>query len=138
VAIPTAFDNGLPDSDDLQAFFVNQITATKSCFIVVDGIDECAAAERNVLFTALRQVVQHSPRHFKIFIASRPQVGLEVGRFFKSYYHKSMDSPEVHADIARYIKMVLGEKRDNGDLQVGNPELVVEIEDTLVNSAHGM
>ncbi|KAI9786684.1 MAG: hypothetical protein M1839_006235 [Geoglossum umbratile] len=131
------FDNGLPDLDDLQALFVDQITALKSCSIVIDGIDECAKAERNILFTALRKVADCSSRRFKIFIASRPQVGFEIKRVFKSCHYKSMDSPEVHADIAKYIKNVLKEKKDSGDLQVGL-ELVEEIEDILVSSAYGM
>lgn len=132
------FDNGLPDLDDLEVLFVDQIAALKSCSIIIDGIDECAKAERNVVFGALRKVANASPRHFKIFVASRPQVGVEIEKFFKFRHQKSMDSPKVHADITRYIKIVLEEKRDDGELQVGNPELIAEIEDTLVSSAHGM
>ena len=132
------FNNGPPDLDDLEALFVDQITTSKSRSIIIDGIDECAIVERNVLFTALRKVADRSSRRFKIFIASRPQVGLEIERFFKFYHHKSMDSPAVHADISRYIKNVLEEKRDGGDLKVVHPELIAEIEDALVSGAQGM
>ncbi|KAI9765660.1 MAG: hypothetical protein M1840_007217 [Geoglossum simile] len=130
--------SGLPDLDELEALFIDQITALKSRFIIIDGVDECTRDEHNVLFTALSKVAGCSSRSFKILIASRPQVGLEIKRFFKSYHHVSMDSPGAHADIARYIKSDLEAKRENGDLKVRNPELIAEIEDVLVSGAQGM
>ncbi|KAH0537546.1 hypothetical protein FGG08_005681, partial [Glutinoglossum americanum] len=132
------FKNGPPDLDDLEALFVDQIAASESHFIVIDGVDECAKAERNVLFTALSKLVGCSLRSLKIFVASRPQVGLEIGRFFKFRHHVSMSSPEAYTDITKYIKSDLEAKRKSGDLKVGNSELIAEIEDALVSGAQGM
>jgi hypothetical protein len=132
------FSNDSPDLDDLEALFVDQVVASKGSFIVIDGIDECAKAERNAIFTALSKIADRCQPGYKIFIASRPHVGLEIERFFRSRHQKSTDSPHVFTDIEKYIKSTLKEKKDSGDLIVGRSELMAEIEDVLVREAQGM
>ncbi|KAH0562468.1 hypothetical protein GP486_002842 [Trichoglossum hirsutum] len=136
--LTSLFSNGSPDLDDLEALFVDQVVASKGCFIVIDGVDECAKAERNAIFTALHKITDRPQSSHKIFIASRPQVGLEIERLFKSHHQISTDSPHVYTDITKYIKFTLEEKKGSGDLKVGHTGLMGEIEDVLAREAQGM
>lgn len=49
-----------------------------------------------------------------------------------------MSSPEAHLSMDRYIKDVLAEKKENGNLVVGNSELLSEISVALTEEANGM
>jgi hypothetical protein len=85
-----------------------------------------------MIFKALRRL-----RSLKIFLTCRPKLSSKIQKYFKFSHFRSMDSPEVHADVGRYISQVLRERRDSGDLEVSSPEALSEIEETLVSLSHG-
>jgi len=53
------------------------ITTTKSTFICVDALDECAPEHRMVVLESLRQIIHGSP-NARVFMTGRPQVRSEV------------------------------------------------------------
>ncbi|KAI9881273.1 MAG: hypothetical protein M1830_005559 [Pleopsidium flavum] len=97
-----------------------------------------STAERDILLRILHGVADSSRTSLKIFIASRPDIGQEIKRTFKFYHRRSMNSSGLHIDIAPYVKDILIEKKENGDLKVGRPALIDEIHDALVKGAQGM
>lgn len=132
------FADGSPDAEDLRPLLQEVVDKSHTHFIVIDAIDECVKAERDTLLTVLRTTAESSRASLKIFIASRPDIGPEIERTFKTYHHKSMNSVGLHSDIATYIKDILIEKKESGDLKVGRLALVEEIQDMLIKGAQGM
>lgn len=101
-------------------------------------MDECSKFEREVLLDVLRDIVVSGSSVNKVFLAIRQGIAEEVRNVFACHYRATMDSSEANADIRIYIHNVLAEKMDRKKLVVGNPEIVNEITDALVQEANGM
>ena len=111
---------------------------TKSSFIFIDAIDECSESEWGMLSEVLRDIMVSCSSVVKLFLAVRQGIAEDVGKIFKSNYQVTMSSSKADSDIKTYIKDVLNEKMDSGKLVIGNPELINEIMDALVQRADGM
>ena len=127
-----------PEAQDLGNLLKDDLVITKCRFIFIDAIDECSKSEWKVLLEVLRDIVVSYSGVVKIFLAVRPEIAEEVRNIFISHYQVAMSSSKADSDIKTYIKDVLAEKRDSGELAVGNPELINEIMDALVQQANGM
>lgn len=73
-----------------------------------------------------------------VCLTIRQGIAEEVGNLFLCHYQATMYSSEANADIRSYIHNVLVKRMDRKKLVVGNPELVNEITDALVQEANGM
>ncbi len=127
-----------PEAQDLGILLKDVLVITKCSSIFIDAIDECSKSEWKLLLEVLRDIVVSCSGVVKIFLAIRQGIAEEVGKIFKSHYQVTMGSSKADSDIKTYIKDVLAEKRDGGELVVGNPELINEITDALVQQANGM
>ena len=127
-----------PEVQDLGTLLRDVLVITKCSYIFIDAIDECSKSEWEVLLEVLRDTVVSCSGVVKIFLAVRQGIAGDVGKVFKSYHLVTMGSSKADSDIKTYIKDVLAEKRDGGKLVVGNPELINEITDALVQQANGM
>ena len=127
-----------PEAQDLRILLKDVLVITKCSSIFIDAIDECSKSEWEVLLEVLRDIVVSCSGVVKIFLAVRQGIAEDVGKIFKSYYQVTMGSSKADSDIMTYITDVLAEKRDGGKLVVGNPELINEITEALVQQANGM
>ncbi|KAI9770818.1 MAG: hypothetical protein M1839_003044 [Geoglossum umbratile] len=107
-----------PDFEDLIIFVEKVLSTLQEQFIVIDAIDECERAER------------------KLFLGFH--IGTELERALKLNHCMSMASADAHSDIKTYIKNSIAEKKEGGELVVGQSELIGEIQDALVKGAQGM
>jgi hypothetical protein len=107
-------------------------------FIVVDAIDECEKAERKLFLSAMRRLMDSSGVKLKIFLASGFHIGIELERALKLNHRMSMASLDAHSDIKTYIENSIAEKERDGELVVGQSQLIGEIQDALIKGAQGM
>lgn len=128
----------LSDTDELYPLFKLTSNSARMHFIVIDGFDECAKVDRDAVLAILRKVMLSSQSSLKIFLASREDIGKEIPKVFQSCQHQTMIRQEVDQDIATYVEGVLEKKVEQGDLTVGNPTLILDIRDALVQGARGM
>lgn len=144
--LPTSIETSLvnilktpsPAPQDLGNLFKDVLVITKFSSIVIDAIDECSKSEWEVLLEVLRDIMVSCSGVVKIFLAVRQGIAEDVGKVFESPYQVTMGSSEAGSDIKTYIEDALAEKRDGGKLVVGNPELINEIKDALIQQANGM
>lgn len=106
--------------------------------IVLDAIDECDKEEQRILLAALRRIMESQHAKPKVFLASGLHIGVELERFLKIDHHFSMTSSKVDLDIRVYIESILAEKITSGELVVGEPHLVDDVQDALLKGAKGM
>jgi ankyrin repeat domain-containing protein 50 len=126
------------DFDELSDLIEDVFAVSQEQFIVIDALDECEKADRKLLLSALRRLINASKVKLKIFLTSGPHIGIELERTLRPNFHISMTSPEVNSDIKSYIEDEITQKKENGDLVVGQSQLITEIQDTLVRGAQGM
>ncbi|KAI9770983.1 MAG: hypothetical protein M1840_002687 [Geoglossum simile] len=127
-----------PDFEDLNRLMEKVSSVPQEQFIVIDAIDECEQAERSLFLSALRRLMNLPRVELKIFLASGLHIEIELERASRPKYRMSMASSDAHSDINTYIENSIAEKKKNGELVVGQPQLIIEIQDALVRGAQGM
>jgi hypothetical protein len=127
-----------PDFKDLNLLMEKVSSVFQEQFIVIDAIDECEKADRNLFLSAMRRLMNSSKVKLKIFLASGFHIGIELERALKLNHRISMASPNVHSDIKTYIENSVAEKKKDGELVVGQSQLIGEIQDALIKRAQGM
>lgn len=110
----------------------------KARFIFIDAIDECNKFERSKLFKVLQDVKISCSSKVKIFLAVRQGIVDEVEKTCKPCCRVTMGAIEADLDIMTYIRDILAERKESGVLVVGNPKLLDEIRETLVQESNGM
>lgn len=110
----------------------------KASFIFIDAIDECKKIERSILFKVLQDVTISCSSKVKIFLAVRQGIVEEVEKTCKPCCQVTMGSIEADLDIRTYIRDILVERKESGVLVVGNPKLLDEIREALVQESNGM
>lgn len=123
--------------DEMELLLKCAVDTSRKYFIVIDGFDECSPQDRRFILSILRET-SSSPSIIKIFISSRHDSGREIEKAFDFVYSRTMNCQEAHRDIEIYIKTTIEERRSMGDLVVGDPELLHEIEEALIRGARGM
>lgn len=132
------FKDAEPDTEDLKALFADVIKSSPKQYIIIDGLDECAKSEKDSILSILDGVLSTFPSKVKIFLAGRESIGQDLKRKFGAIYHRSMRSREVGRDIQSYIEDIIRDRYDNGDLVIGDENLLSDIRDALIKGAQGM
>lgn len=127
------------DSKELleRLFYENFATPTQQC-IVIDAIDEIDKKELRIIMAVLQRVLRLPHARLKLFLTGGPHIGIELNRFLEVNHHLPMTSSDIEGDIRAYIKSILAEKMASGELVVGEPHLVDDIQNALVKGAEGM
>lgn len=131
VSSPEAKELGVLLRDVLQV-------VAKASFIFIDAIDECKKFERSILLKVLQDLKISCSSKVKIFLAVRQGIVEEVEKMCKPCCQATMSCIEANLDIMTYIGDILTERKESGALVVGNPKLLDEIKDALVQEANGM
>ncbi|XWX00732.1 hypothetical protein V2A60_008753 [Cordyceps javanica] len=106
-------------------------------FILIDGLDECDAAERRNLLDALSSITA-TTSHLRTFIASRASVSIDLRSRPLPMEHISMAGDRLASDIRAYIDASIQERVQNEELVFGDPHLIIEVNDTLTQHADGI
>ena len=126
------------DAEDLEPLLHNIAAISGTMIFVIDGFDECAKADRSIVLGMLYGLMSSSRSIIKIFLSSREDVIGDIGRVFNTCRQVSMDCGEARADIPTYVNDIIAEKVENGELVVGNIQLIQDIQNVLDRGANGM
>lgn len=136
--VDQAMDTLSLDTDQIVDLLQKVLPETRRYFVMIDGLDECEEEEAKELISTIRNLLTLQRITFKIFCSSRPDVFRWVPTILKPEWHVSMAVRDVNPDIERYIDAALEQRIENGDLQLGDPTLILTIQDTLLSGAQGM
>lgn len=123
--------------EDMVALLRRRIALSNSFYIFLDGVDECEPAERRALLGILSSLGTTASQ-LRIFLAGRESLSVELRGSFPHMDCLSTASAGASSDISLYIGEALQERKQNGDLVVGDPSLFVEIESALAQHVDGM
>ncbi|MCJ1461962.1 hypothetical protein MMC07_000562 [Pseudocyphellaria aurata] len=104
-------------------------------FIIIDGLDECTEKEARLLLQCLEQLLM-SKSNFQVYCSNRP----DTFRWAQSRLspHRELSMSQMSADIKEYIEDTLVMHLESGNLSVGDPTIILTIQNTLLEKAHGM
>lgn len=106
-------------------------------YVVLDGSDECAESEALALIEQLEML----QREFTLLVclSSRSEAGDVSGLNLRQLAGQvAIAIPEKNPDIGAFVHAELAVRITSGMLTIGDPTLILEIEDALVRGAQGM
>lgn len=109
----------------------------KPTYVIIDGLDDCVEHEKQTVIKYLHDIAEHCT--LRLFLTTRSElelISLLIDRYFshRSELHLSIQDN----DIADYVNDELQRRLESGSLTLNDPEIIVEIQHTLVANAHGM
>ncbi|KAL8337978.1 hypothetical protein RB598_006725 [Gaeumannomyces tritici] len=106
-------------------------------YIVVDGLDECDDDQAQSMFHVLRQLQDTSS--LLVCVSFRVEPGTASRLRTITFARPSFwQIPDNNPDVGQFISAELERRKASGKLKMGDPLLIGEIEDALVQGAHGM
>ncbi|KAF4332948.1 ankyrin repeat [Fusarium beomiforme] len=129
--------NMFSELEDLGALLQRRIALSNSFYVFLDAVDECEPAERRALLDILSSLGT-ATLGLRVFLASRESLSVELRGRFPQMERVSMASAGAGSDIGLYVGEALQERKQNGDLVVGDPFLFEEIKCALAHHADGM
>ncbi|KUJ08906.1 uncharacterized protein LY89DRAFT_328989 [Mollisia scopiformis] len=121
--------------DDIYILLQRTISPNFKAYFILDGLDECSHAEREELVYQLRRL----QKIFTLFICLSYR--LEAGNNSKLQFLINptiISIPDANPDIEDYIVAELENYLKSGTLSIGDPALILEIRDALLDGAQGM
>ncbi|KLU92670.1 hypothetical protein MAPG_11614 [Magnaporthiopsis poae ATCC 64411] len=112
-------------------------TLPPKAYVIVDGLDECDNDQRQSLTRALRQLQDKSSLLVCISFRVEPDIASRL-RTEAFATPSVLQIPGDNPDIGQFINAELKRCIVSGELKMGEPGLILEIQDALVRGAHGM
>ncbi|KAH7464154.1 hypothetical protein FOMA001_g17934 [Fusarium oxysporum f. sp. matthiolae] len=129
---------GIPDynTSKILDLLKSTLKSTSKAYLVLDGLDECNERQREGVILCLWELQTIYP--VLICLSFRQEAGNALARRFEKFVNPSkIDIPVDNPDIPEYIQFELERRVQSADLVVGNPALILEIRDALLENAQG-
>ena len=106
-------------------------------YFILDGLDECDDIERQILIRQLRELQEIFALLLCVSLRLEADNSLRLSseQFTTSTV---ITIPDDNPDIERFISTELESCIQSGKLAIGNPALILEIQDALLEKAQGM
>ena len=136
------FKSTTADLTAILEFLKTVLTGKRRYFIVLDGLDECEEVQFKELVNVLRCLLDTPLLHIKLYFTTRSSVMNWVTLILKPERHIVLDTAENQASVTRdidhFINASLQERLRENELQLGDPTLVLKIQNALKTGAQGM
>ena len=113
------------------------ILPSDKAYFILDGLDECKAPEREELIQELRELQEVFSMRLcvSLRLESNNTLKLGSGEFISP---RTVTFPEDNPDIEEFIEDELTRCIESKSLILGNPALILEIQDALLKGSQGM
>lgn len=129
--------NDLPGSEHMIELLQRNLDPERKAYLILDGLDECSAKQEREIMKNLRSLQKLCP--LMVCLSSRQEAGTAASlRPEQLTKPDTLTIPEDNPDIAKYIEAEIDNRVESGVLVVGDPILVLEIRDALLEGAQGM
>lgn len=125
------------DVEEVLKLLVRAFPASRRAYFVLDGLDECNHEEIEMVLQALQKIQQSLKILLCLSLREEPNgTSQSITEYLASPRIILMpdDNPDIEAFIEADLERCLCQKR----LNLGDPELVLEIQDALLKGAQGM
>lgn len=125
------------DFDRLFNLLRRALPSTYKAYFILDGLDECGDNERNQLILQLRKLQGTFTMLLCISFRLEPDNALKLS-LEEFTAPTSISIPEDNPDIELFIQQELEFCIESRKLVIGNPTLILEIRDALLQGSQGM
>ncbi|MCJ1308046.1 hypothetical protein MMC25_001696 [Agyrium rufum] len=133
----------LNGSKDLAAaevtdFLSSHLDYGKTHYIVLDGLDDCAATEVRAVAEGIGKLCKSHTKGLKFLIAGCPELEQEIFRTFRPNHRMIFGKEKADTDIERYVNAELEACLEENRLVIGDPTIVLTIVKSLREGSDGM
>lgn len=132
------FEDFFSDVTDLEPLLQDIAATSRTMIFIIDGFEECHKSDRIIVLKMLRGLMSSSQPKTKILLSSREDVIGDIDRVFTTCHQVTMDCEVTRTDIRKYVKEMIEDKMKDGDLEIGDPQLIQDIQMALTKGAKGM
>ena len=106
-------------------------------YFIIDGLDECDDRQREILASRLRRLQDQSS--LLVCLSFRSEADNTLGLYLEQFAQPIIfQIPDNNTDIEDYITAELERRVVSGKLKLGEPTLILEIREVLLQGAQGM
>jgi ankyrin repeat protein len=125
------------DFEHMYSLLRHALPSTYKAYFILDGLDECDYNTRNTLILQLRKLQDIFTMLLCISFRLEPDNVLKLNpEDFTT--PRTIPIPEDNPDIELYVRNKLENCIESRKLVIGNPTLILEIRDALLQGAQGM
>ena len=125
------------DSESILEVIERFLPTHFKAYFILDGLDECENCDRDAILEHLQQL--RGTISLRLCVSSRIEAdrisSLGLGKITEN---ATIVIPDDNPDIEGFIRAELEGCIETGKLTIGDPSLILEIEDALVQGAQGM
>ncbi|GAB1218113.1 hypothetical protein ATERTT37_007364 [Aspergillus terreus] len=125
------------DCDKMLEILQTLLSHNEKYYILVDGLDECPQSEIETII----ELLQNLQRVLStlICISYREEARSPVEELSKEFAQiQTLKAPEINPDIEAYIDAELQGRLQSDELTIGDPTVVLSIQEALLKGAQGM
>ncbi|KAF2793318.1 hypothetical protein K505DRAFT_277134, partial [Melanomma pulvis-pyrius CBS 109.77] len=129
--------NSSPDFDEILELLCRALPPNYKAYFVLDGLDECVQSERDILVQQLKKLQETLTLLLCVSFRLEPNNALELdpARFVAA---RITSIPDDNPDIEAFIEAELAYCLESRKLVIGDPTLILEIQDALLEGSKGM
>jgi ankyrin repeat domain-containing protein 50 len=125
------------DLDRIFTLLQHALPPDCKAYFILDGLDECDFAERKILIQQLRKLQETFALVLCVSIRLDPKNALILS--LEQFTAARITSiPEKNSDIEAFIVTELESCIESKELVIGDPTLILEIQDALLEGSQGM
>ena len=127
-----------PDTDWISDMLKRTLSTDRQYFVILDGLDECEDTEAHEVVRFLESLLASPNLRIKVFYSSQATSSKfsPLGRSIA--WCISINHENIASDLEYYIDSSLEQRLENGYLQLGDPNLILSIQQALKEGAQGM
>ncbi|KAF4924754.1 Vegetative incompatibility protein HET-E-1 [Colletotrichum viniferum] len=128
------------DNDSLLALWSERIRSFKDFFLVLDGFDECALADRKAILSSisiLSKACQKTTR-VKVLVSSRISVKEEIDQANLTVIRMAIDVQNISEDLTKYAEEILKDRISTREMVLGDGNLYSDILQAVGVGGEGM
>ncbi|KAH7550938.1 hypothetical protein BM1_10311 [Bipolaris maydis] len=125
------------DIEELLEFLFQGFTSRQKVYLVIDGLDECDFAQKETLIKAIQKIQDTLKVWICASIREESNNNLQsITTILRAVRVVSL--PDDNPDIEAFVETELERCLSQGKMTIGDPTLILEIQDALLNGSQGM
>lgn len=121
-------------------FLSQKLDKSSTYYIILDGLHDCDEDELRLAMNAFSNMYEgfFTRAKWKFFVSGRTDIEKTISACMRPTHCIAGVRQDVEQDISRFIEVTLDSKLQSEELVLGDPSLILKIQDFLVQGSQGM